>query len=490
MENNNQFPPSRQTCTAFPTGKRELLFAALTAVWALLLCNSLYAGGLNLGFGVCAIALIGSSFGYLWCAGFRPGAYSGALLIGSLLIAAGFGWSCDGPVELVMLAFFLVSANLGLCLMAGKNAWDPGKVQSLLDAPQTLFQLGFGKLPESCKGLTEAIKADGAGRKGGAFLLGLGFAVPVLAVVLPLLTGADAAFEGLISRLPEVQIGEMVFTFLFGVCLGAVLFTQGVALCNAPVAKEKSAKNTGISAITVNTMLVCLCIVYLVYLLSQLAYFVGGFSGLLPEGYSLAEYARRGFFEMAALCAVDLAVMVVSLALVKKTEKAPRSTRVLCLLIGLVTLFLVCTASAKMFMYIDRYGMSRLRLLTQIAMLFLGLTTLVVSVWLFVPRLPYMKAVLLGALVIGIATMWMDVDTQVARYNVDAYLSGKLETVDVNYLSGLSDGALLELERLAQCAPEQWLSNHARRALRCRYPVEDLRGFNYFNAAAQKWNSH
>lgn len=488
MEQNNGFPPSRQTCTAFPIGKRELLFAAVTAVFALLLCNSWYAGGLNLGFGLCAIGLIGSSVGYLWIAGFRPNIYSGALLFMSLLIAAGFGWSCDDGVELVMLAFLAVSANLGLCLMAGKNAWDPGKVQSLLDAPQTLFQLGFGKMPESCKGLTDAIRADGVGRTGGAFFLGLGFAVPVLAVVLPLLTGADAAFEGLISRLPQVEMGEIVFTVLFGVCLAAALFTQGVALRNEPAAQEKALKSTGLSAITVNTMLTCLCIVYVVYLMSQLAYFVGGFSGLLPEGYSLAEYARRGFFEMAALCGVNLAVMVVSLALVKKAEKAPRSTRVLCMLIGLVTLFLVCTASAKMFMYIDRYGMSRLRLLTQIAMLFLGLTTLVVSVWLFVPRLPYMKVVILSAMLIGITTMWMDVDTQVARYNVDAYLSGKLETVDVTYLSGLSDGALLELERLADQAPEQGLSNRARQSLRCRREIEDLRGFNYFNAAVQKWN--
>lgn len=487
MQHSNEYSASKQTCTAFPTGKRELLFGAVTAVFALLLCNSWYAGGLNLGFGISAIGLIGSSAFYLWIAGFRPDIYSGGLLVMSFVIAAGFSWSCDDGVELVMLVLLAVSANLGLCLMAGKNTWDPGKVQTLLDAPQTLFQLGVGKLPESCKGLSEAVRADGVGRTGSAFLLGLCFAVPVLAVVLPLLTGADAAFEGLISRLPEVEIQEIVFTVVFGVCMAAVLYTQGVALRNVPAEKEKTAKATGISAITVNTMLCCLCIVYLVYLMSQLAYFVGGFSGLLPKGYSLAEYARRGFFEMAALCGVNLAVMVASLALVKKAEKAPRSTRILCLLIGAVTLFLVCTASAKMFMYIHRYGMSRLRLLTQIAMLFLGLTTLVVAVWLFAPKLPYMKAVLLCAMVIGITTMWLDVDTQVARYNVDAYLSGKLETVDITYLSGLSDGALLELERLAEQSPDQSVSHRARQSLRCRRQIEDLRGFNYFNAATQKW---
>lgn len=487
MEQNNTWPPSQQTCKGFHTGKKELLFAALAVLWALLLCNCVYAGGFHLGFGICAIGLILCSAGYLWSVGFRPTLYSGGLLICSLLIAAGFGWSCDGPVKLIMICFMALSVNLGLCLMAGQNRRDPGKAGSVWDAPQTFFQLGFGKLPESCKGFTDAIRSDGAGRKGSAILLGLGLAVPVLAVVLPLLTGADAAFEGLISRLPKLEVEEILFTFFFGVCLGAVLYTQGVALKYAPAPRTEERKQKGISAITVNTMLGCLCGVYLLYLMSQLAYFVGGFSGLLPAGYSLAEYARRGFFEMAALCGVNLTVMVLSLALVKKTEKAPRSTRLLCLMIGLVTLFLVCTASAKMFMYIGSYGMSRLRLLTQIIMLFLGMTTLVVSVWLFVPKLAYMKVVILGAMVIGLTTMWMDVDTQVARHNVNAYLSGQLETVDVAYLAGLSDGALLQLEALAEKAPEESVSRQARQALRCRRKVDDLRGWNYFNGAAQKW---
>ena len=63
-----------------------------------------------------------------------------------------------------------------------------------------------------------------------------------------------------------------------------------------------------------------------------------------------------------------------------------------------------------------------------------------------------MKVILILALVMGAAVAWVDVDTVVAAYNVDAYRSGKLETVDVGYLSGLGYGAVPAIEKLTHSA--------------------------------------
>lgn len=483
MEQNNQ---QQSQLPAFPTGKQELIFAAFTAVFSLLLCNSVYAGGYNLGFALYAIGLILSSVGYFWSLGRRPDGYSGALLVCSLLLAASFGWSCDGLVKFFMFAFLLLSFGLGLCLLAGQNRRDPARAGSFWDGADMFFRLGFGKLPETGRGLVAATQVGSAGKKTGAVLLGLCLALPVMGIVLPLLIGADAAFEGLMDQLPELEIEELVFTVIFGVGLALVTYSQAVAGRYAPKPVPAVKKKTGLSPITVNTVLGCLCFVYLVYLFSQLAYFVGGFAGLLPEEYSLSEYARRGFFEMTTLCGVNLAVILGSLGLVKRDGRAVLSTRVLCLCIGAVSLFFVCAASAKMFMYIGSYGLTRLRLLTQIIMLFFAFTTIVVAVWLFAPKLPYMKVVILGAMVIGLATVWLDVDSMVARYNVDAYLTGKLETVDISYLRSLSDGAQLQLERLAEQATDPSVAQRAEKALHDKHSIADLREWNYFNAVAGK----
>ena len=40
-------------------------------------------------------------------------------------------------------------------------------------------------------------------------------------------------------------------------------------------------------------------------------------------------------------------------------------------------------------------------------------------------------------------------DGYIAKYNVDRYVSGSLETVDVDHLSGLGSGAVPYLDRLA-----------------------------------------
>ena len=480
----------RQPQPVFQTGRRELIFGLLVLLSALCLCNFTVYGGLNLGFALGTWACIVCAFCYLLSVGCKPSGYSCSLLGLSLVIAAGFARSDDGFVKGVMVCFLIVSVNLGFCLMAGKNLYRAASVRSLLDVPGTVFGMGLGKLPAALRGLKQAFRESGSvGQKGGAFLLGLCLCIPVLGIVIPLLISADAAFDGLMSLLPDFKLQELLVTVCLGVPLGIFLYSRCVALgqTQRPAPTEKLGK--GIHGITVNTVLVAICVVYVAYLLSQLAYLFGGFAGILPEGYTVAQYARRGFFEMALLCGINLTVMVLSLGLVRRQSSAPLMTKLLCLFLGLVTLFLVATASAKMFLYIGTYGLTRLRVLTQIIMLFMAVTTVILSVWLFVPKLPYMKAVILAAMLIGAATLWADVNTQVARYNVDAYLSGQLETVDFSHLLGLGDSAIPQLARLRDQAPDEQIQKRAGKLLNDMEasPAEDFRDWNYVNQNANRY---
>lgn len=496
MENNGnpwgynvpQQVPQEAPKPAFPTGKKEGLFALAILLSCLALCNFVLFGGFNLGFSIAAAACILFTFVYLVWAGCKPTGYSALLLLLSLAIAAGFARSNDGFVKFILLHFLLLATNLGFCVMAGKNLYPTGCAVSLLDAPRTLFGLGIGRSGRAVSGLSRIFRRSGTvGQKGGAVLLGLCVALPVVGIMLPLLISADAAFDGLIALLPDFEAKEFVVTLLFGPFVAILLYTRGVALRHSEKGAYTPAQRKGINAITVNTALGAVCFVYVAYLVSQLAYFSGGFSGILPEEFTMAEYARRGFFEMAILCGINLAVMVASLGLVRKQNRAPLATRLLCLFIGIVTLFLVATASAKMFMYIGSYGLTRLRVLTQIIMLFMALTTLFVTVWLFVPKLPYMKAVIIAAMIIGGATLWADVNTQVARYNVEAYLSGQLEQVDLKYLQTLGNGAVPYIARLAEEAPSIVVKGKAKNYLK-KHEVggyEDFRGWNYVNRVAE-----
>ncbi len=431
----------------FPAGKREGIFAAFSVFDGLLICNFILFGGFNLGFALTAIISICCVVGYLHAGGCRMDGYSGSLLGLSILAVAGFARSDDLLVKLCLLIFLMFSVNLGLCLMAGQDRYHPAGICSVIDAPRTAFMLGIGEVFPAIGGLFAMLRKGGpAVRKCLAVLIGLGIALPVLCIMIPLLISADAAFDGLIRLLPDLDIAQLFVTIIFGTGLACILFTRGSALLHRPKELKTQKSTFSVSSWTVNTVLIAVMVLYAVYLLSQLAYLIGGFSGILPESFTMAEYARRGFFEMAVLCAVDLAVIGVGIGLVrKKEEKAPILTRMLCLFVGLVTLFFVVTASAKMFLYIGSYGLTRLRVLTEVFMIFLGLATTIVCTWLFLPKLHYFKVISLLALVISTAVIWVDIDTVVAGYNVSAYQQGRLDTIDMDHLESLGDGAIPQI---------------------------------------------
>lgn len=476
--------PPAPPAPRYPAGKRELILAAALAVSSVFLWNAILYGGFSLGFALGSIAVILCSVWYLLSCGCRFDWYSGTLMGFSLLIAAGFGWS-SSYLKFFMVQILLFSVNLSLCLLTGQNRRDPGGASSALDAFRACFSFGFGGLSPALRGLSNARKRS-AGKKWGAAVLGLVIAVPVVAVMAFLLTQADAAFEGLISLLPETDWSEPAWSAVCGLFAAGVAYARALGLRHKEKAVPKERTFFGISPVTVNILLGAVAGLYGVYLLSQLAYLGGGFSGILPEGYTLAQYARRGFFEMAWLSAINLGLMCFSMGLVEKGERAPRLTRLLCLFLGLISLFLVAAASGKMLLYIRSYGLTRLRVLTELFMVWLAVTTVLVCLWLFRPRMPYMKGALIAALLLSTLIFWADVDAQVARYNVRAYQSGTLQTIDVSHLGNLGCGAVPYLAELAQDEDPE-VAEAAQRYLKIpSEAIQDLRDWNYSKAAAEK----
>ena len=466
----------------FPSGKREFIFGLLILICGWLLCNSVFYGGFSLGFALFSIAALLCVILYLLFSGKRPSVYAACLLILSFLMLAGFARSDDGFVKFVLFWFVAAGSNLGLCLLASQNRRRPAYVSSLADIFRTIFVLGLGQLPPAFQGLSLGLRSNGS-KKGGAVLAGLLIAVPVLTILIPLLTSADAAFDALVGLLPQWEWQEWAVSILFGSMLAVFFYTRAAALQHAPKAPAPvPVQRKGVPTLTVHTALIAVCFVYCVYLISQLAYFVGGFSGILPEDYTLAEYARRGFFEMAWLCAINLFIICLATSLIRKRSN---KTRLLCLFLGVMTLFLVCTASAKMLLYIGAYGLTRLRVLTEVIMVWLGLVTVFVIIWLFVPQMPYMKAVFLSAMLLGSLVLWADVDTVVARYNVNAYQTGKLATVDIEHLASLGNGAIPYLAQLTN-DPDPKIAEEAKNRLEHRYfdTIDDFREWNYVNHIA------
>jgi uncharacterized protein YfkK (UPF0435 family) len=109
---------------------------------------------------------------------------------------------------------------------------------------------------------------------------------------------------------------------------------------------------------------------------------------------------------------------------------------------------LVATAMSKMLLYIESYGLTRLRVYSSWMIILLAVFFIIALIHQFVPKLPIISALIVSFVVFfGILTM-PDVDSIIANYNVDAYIKGDLVKVDVATISNYDESSVEALFKL------------------------------------------
>ena len=218
---------------------------------------------------------------------------------------------------------------------------------------------------------------------------------------------------------------------------------------------------------TAVTLFTILSVFYAAYLFSQLSYFFGAFVG----EYSItpASYARRGFFELCGVCSINLGLISLITGLAHRNEegKIPLSVRISATLICVFSAIFTVTALSKMLLYISLYGLTRLRLLTSLLMVMLGLIFVGVVISLYLRKFPTAKYIITVLAVLALAVGFFDVDRTIAFYNVEHYKTGQLEEIDDEHLGGLSDSAVPYLVELLG-SPDTEVREEAARVLYCR----------------------
>ena len=469
------YPPTESSNT-IKTQRREgenrdLVFAVVMALLGILFINFLFFGGQGVGTAAVLILMFAATLIYRK----KPKkftVYSLFCALGTLVLSAGLVFSEKGLSDFTVFTMAVLLFDVYFIDTCDLRQFRGGSTRSVLDWAMYFLVFPFDKLADGGYALFHQKDAGNGGgrRKFLGILIGLLIAFPLLCIVIPLLISSDAAFEGLINKLPDIKIGEILVSLLFGLPMAFLLFTRQFAVNTATIEKSKKTERRGIDPTVIYTVLTVVSLAYLLYLFSQLAYFVNGFSGLLPEGYNMAEYARRGFFEMCAVCGINLAVVFLSMFLCRKKEgKRPMGVRLLGLYLCIFSLFLDCTAMSKMVMYIERFGMTKLRIVTSLFMIFLGVTFVAVILRLFIKKTPYVKIALITAAIIVGVTAFTGIDRVIADYNVNAYFEGKLSSVDTETLRELETyGTVPALVRLAENDNSQ-LSKNAKSILNDMY---------------------
>lgn len=425
--------PRRAACR--PAGARDLVFAGILAVLCVLAANFYLWGGLGLAASVVTALIFFTGAVYLLKHRRKITGYSIYCGLAYVVGAGAFLISDGGFLHFLLIHVLLALATVGMMEVMELRADKDSSFRNLGDFFRTLFGLTFGNIGAAFYGIFHRKDENGEtrNRKMGAPLLGFACAIPVLLIVIPLLMSSDEAFDNMLGRISGDTVGELVLSTILGLFAFLLIFSRLFALPKTEKREKAPSEFRGMASVTLCVALGMISLVYVLYLVSQLAYFFDAFSGLLPDGFSVAEYARRGFFEMCTVCAINLALIFLASLLSRKVKgKSPLAIRLFSLFFCIFSLVLISTALSKMFLYIDSFGMTHKRILTSVFMLFLAVMFLAVGLRLFVPKVPYMKIGLITASLLLIATCYANVDSMIAEYNVTAYQNHKLASIDMD----------------------------------------------------------
>lgn len=286
-------------------------------------------------------------------------------------------------------------------------------------------------------------------------LRGLVLAVPVLLVFTALLTSADLIFADHVQNVLQLDFLPDVIEGIWRVCLIGVLawvVAGGLAYAqNRQTSDDDQSlldkawtaipRHISLGLTETATVLVLVDLLFAAFTAVQFTYLFDGRANITLEGYTYAEYARRGFFELLAVAMLSL-VMIVGLNWITRRESKQQIRLFNSLstpLIGFVLVMLV-SAFYRMGLYETTYGYTELRLYVYVFMVWLGglLAWFLLTLW----QRPELFPVGIILTCVGfLATLnLLNPDAFIVRQNLAHYqATGKL---DATYLVSLSNDAV------------------------------------------------
>lgn len=204
--------------------------------------------------------------------------------------------------------------------------------------------------------------------------LGFALAVGLLVLAVQNLSRADAAFGDAAARLFsalrfEVN-GVVLWNVLLSLPVGAYLFglIAGTGRESLESVRARGEKvNAAVSALRKVPMAVwtaalgVFALVYATFFVLQAGYLFGAFTRTVPEGYTVAEFARQGFFSLCRVMAVNFALLWLVTRWGAKPVRESRRALALSVLLLVQSLAFAAIAAAKLYLYIDVYGFTPLR---------------------------------------------------------------------------------------------------------------------------------
>ena len=210
----------------------------------------------------------------------------------------------------------------------------------------------------------------------------VGSIIAVLLALLLLLSAlehlcdADAGFGTLVGNITgfftnNVNLVDFFFKLLVSLPVGAYIF--GLISGSMRLSPQRITERRGflesllgqLRIVPARVWSMCLAVfitVYAVFFVMQGGYIFGAFSRTLPEGMTVAQYARQGFFELCRVMALNFMLLWLVTRMSAQPVRERRLSLALCLALLAESILFAVVALSKLALYIDCFGFTPLRL--------------------------------------------------------------------------------------------------------------------------------
>jgi hypothetical protein len=203
--------------------------------------------------------------------------------------------------------------------------------------------------------------------KSTRVIKGLLMALPVVFVLILLFAKADLAFSEFIRGIVDIDISQRTIQYLiwlffsFFTTLGflSFIFFPGTK-------KEVTEKPDEVVAhpergVEVSVFLGIIAALFALFIGFQLTYLFGGQTNIVQAGFTYAEYARRGFWELLAVGFIMLIVLLATERFAAREGKKLLTFVVPALIVIAEVIIVIASAFKRLTLYIDAYGMTEMR---------------------------------------------------------------------------------------------------------------------------------
>lgn len=312
---------------------------------------------------------------------------------------------------------------------------------------------------------------------------GITMAVPILVLLILLLSSADLVFHKYVSDLLNLNIKiETLFRATL-VVIATLSLTGAYAYMmktkEQPASEDQSPQAATIGQIESAIVLGSISVLFLIFIIVQLTYLFGGQANISAQGFTYAEYARRGFFELIAVAIISLLLLLATEKYVTRKESGHvLGYKLLSTILVVEVIVIMISAFTRLLLYEKAYGFTTLRLYSHAFIIFLAVIfcSFLYKIYVDERKNTFALRLFMSITLFVVAMNLLNPDAFIARRNIERYHD--TNRLDVRYLSSLSDDAIPDVIKVLDDSSANVKKNLALKLSERNKDVTKSRFFN------------